>query len=165
LAPEMHLDAAIDQYPGALVTRAPRSPTTNTQWLPTCNSPVMRVAAERGYCCDVHCQNERCMMSTMETAVLIALLAWTGCASVGQPLAGKQDSKRYELKDGSVLIVDANGRMRMFNVDAGPISVRIGECGRSESCCCSIVRWPLQPVRLWSHRESRAKAEWTTSAD
>ena len=52
--------------------------------------------------------------------------ALTGCASVGQPLAEKQDSKRYELNDGSVLIVDANGQMRMFNVYGDPLYMKDG---------------------------------------
>jgi hypothetical protein len=66
------------------------------------------------------------MISKMKTAVLIASLALTGCASVGQPLAGKQDLKRYELNDGSVLIVDANGQMRMFNVYGNPLYMKDG---------------------------------------
>ena len=58
--------------------------------------------------------------------ILIAALVLTGCASVGQPLAGIQDSKRYELSDGSVLIVDADGRMRMFNVYGDPLYMKDG---------------------------------------
>ena len=66
------------------------------------------------------------MFLKTKIAILIAALALTGCASVGQPLAGKQDSKRYELSDGSVLIVDANGRMRMFNVYGDPLYMKDG---------------------------------------
>jgi hypothetical protein len=68
------------------------------------------------------------MMSKMEISVLIAAfaLALTGCASVGQPLAGEQDSKRYELNDGSVLMVDANGRMRMFSLYGNPLYMKDG---------------------------------------
>lgn len=66
------------------------------------------------------------MISKIRYAVLIALVALTGCASVGQPLAGKQDSKRYELNDGSILIVDANGQMRMFNVYGAPLYMKDG---------------------------------------
>ena len=66
------------------------------------------------------------MISKTTIASLIAALALTGCASVGQPLAGQQDSKRYELSDGSVLIVDANGRMRMFNVYGDPLYMKDG---------------------------------------
>jgi hypothetical protein len=64
------------------------------------------------------------MISKMKTVVLIASLALTGCASVGQPLAGKQDSRRYELNDGSVLIVDANDQMRMFNFYGDPLYMK-----------------------------------------
>ena len=64
------------------------------------------------------------MISKMKTAALITVVALTGsgCASVGQPLAEKQDSKRYEVNDGSVVIVDANGQMRMFNVYGAPLT-------------------------------------------
>lgn len=66
------------------------------------------------------------MISKMKTAVLITALALTGCASVGQPFAEKQESKRYEVNDGSVLIVDANGQMRMFNVYGAPLYMKDG---------------------------------------
>ena len=66
------------------------------------------------------------MVLKTKIAILIVALALTGCASVGQPLAGQQDSKRYELSDGSVLIVDANGRMRMFNVYGAPLYMKDG---------------------------------------
>jgi len=66
------------------------------------------------------------MILRTKIAALIAALALTGCASVGQLLAGEKDSKRYELSDGSVLIVDANGRMRMFNVYGDPLYMKDG---------------------------------------
>ena len=66
------------------------------------------------------------MILRTKIAALIAALALTGCASVGQPLAGEKESKRYELSDGSVLIVDANGRMRMFNVYGDPLYMKDG---------------------------------------
>jgi hypothetical protein len=66
------------------------------------------------------------MVLKTKCAILIVALALTGCASVGQLLADKQDSKRYELSDGSVLIVDANGRMRMFNVYGDPLYMKDG---------------------------------------
>jgi len=66
------------------------------------------------------------MVLKTKIGILIVALALTGCASVGQPLAGQQDSKRYELSDGSVLIVDANGRMRMFNVYGDPLYMKDG---------------------------------------
>jgi hypothetical protein len=50
----------------------------------------------------------------------------SGCASVGQPLSGDQNPKRYELKDGSSLIVDADGRMRMFNLYGDPLYMKDG---------------------------------------
>ena len=66
------------------------------------------------------------MFLKTKIAILIAALVLTGCASVGQPLAGEKESKRYELSDGSVLIVDANGRMRMFNVYGDPLYMKDG---------------------------------------
>jgi len=66
------------------------------------------------------------MILRTKITALIAALALTGCASVGQPLAGEKESKRYELSDGSVLIVDANGRMRMFNVYGDPLYMKDG---------------------------------------
>jgi len=55
------------------------------------------------------------MLPKTRIVALIAALALSGCASVVQTLSGDQHQQRYELKDGSILIVDADGRMRMFN--------------------------------------------------
>lgn len=66
------------------------------------------------------------MHSKMKIAALIAALTLTGCASVGQTLSGDQSAKRYELKDGSILLVDANGRMRMFNLYGDPLYMKDG---------------------------------------
>ena len=62
------------------------------------------------------------MHSKMKLAALIAALVLTGCASVGQV----ESQKRYELKDGSILIVDANGGMRMFNLYGEPLYMKDG---------------------------------------
>jgi hypothetical protein len=66
------------------------------------------------------------MNSKIKSAALVAALVLAGCASVGQSLSGDQTPKRYELKDGSVLIVDANGRMRMFNLYGEPLYMKDG---------------------------------------
>jgi hypothetical protein len=55
------------------------------------------------------------MLPKTRIVALIAALASSGCASVVQTLSGDRHQQRYELKDGSILIVDADGRMRMFN--------------------------------------------------
>lgn len=68
----------------------------------------------------------RMMRSKVMIAASIAALALTGCASVGQTLSGDQSPKRYELKDGSILIVDANGRMRMFTRYGDPLYMKDG---------------------------------------
>ena len=62
------------------------------------------------------------MRSKIKLAALIAALALTGCASVGQV----ESQKRHELKDGSILIVDANGGMRMFNLNGDPLYMKDG---------------------------------------
>lgn len=64
------------------------------------------------------------MRSRTTIAALVAALGLTACASVGQTLSGEQ--KRYELKDGSILIVDANGGMRMFNLYGDPLYMKDG---------------------------------------
>ena len=66
------------------------------------------------------------MFPKMKIAALITALALSGCASVGQTLSGDQNQKRHELKDGSILIVDANGRMRMFNLYGDPLYMKDG---------------------------------------
>lgn len=66
------------------------------------------------------------MFSKIKIVALIAALALSGCASVGQTLSGDQNQKRYELKDGSILIVDADGRMRMFNLYGDPLYMKDG---------------------------------------
>ena len=66
------------------------------------------------------------MFSKTTIAALIAAVALTGCASVGQPFSGDEKSQRYELKDGSILIVDADGRMRMFNLSGSPLYMKDG---------------------------------------
>lgn len=66
------------------------------------------------------------MFAKTKVAALIAALALSGCASVGQTPSGDQIQKRYELKDGSTLIVDADGRMRMFNLYGDPLYMKDG---------------------------------------
>ncbi len=66
------------------------------------------------------------MFAKAKVAALIAALGLSGCASVGQTLSGDQIQKRYELNDGSTLIVDADGRMRMFNLYGDPLYMKDG---------------------------------------
>ena len=66
------------------------------------------------------------MSSRTAITTFVAALASTGCALVGQTLAGDQYQKRHELKDGTVLIVDADGRMRMFNAYGDPMFMKDG---------------------------------------
>ena len=66
------------------------------------------------------------MSSRTAITTFVAALALTGCASVGQTLAGDQNQKRHELKDGTVLVVDADGRMRMFNAYGDPLFMKDG---------------------------------------
>jgi hypothetical protein len=66
------------------------------------------------------------MLSKTAITVFVAALVLSGCASVGQMFSGDSNQTRYELKDGSILIVDADGRMRMFNVYREPIYMKDG---------------------------------------
>lgn len=59
-------------------------------------------------------------------AALTAVLTLGGCVSVGPPVSGDPTPKRHELKDGSTLVVDADGRMRMFNLYREPIYMKDG---------------------------------------
>jgi hypothetical protein len=62
---------------------------------------------------------------TAITGFVVALVL-SGCGSLGQLLSADQNQKRYELKDGSILIVDGDGRMRMFNVYGDPNYMKDG---------------------------------------
>jgi hypothetical protein len=62
---------------------------------------------------------------TAITAFVVALVL-SGCGSLGQLLSADQNQKRYELNDGSILIVDADGRMRMFNPYGDPLYMKDG---------------------------------------
>jgi hypothetical protein len=66
------------------------------------------------------------MFPKTKIAALIVALALSGCASIGQTLSGDQTQKRYELKDGAILIVDADGRMRMFDSDGDRLYMKDG---------------------------------------
>ena len=66
------------------------------------------------------------MTSKVTIAALIAALVLNGCASIGQTSSADQNPKRFELKDGSILIVDADGRMRMFNRGGDPVYMKDG---------------------------------------
>lgn len=74
----------------------------------------------------VNSKEGRMKLSRMKSAALIAALALSGCASLGQTLSADQSPKRHELKDGSILIVDANGRMRMFDLYGAPLYMKDG---------------------------------------
>jgi hypothetical protein len=69
---------------------------------------------------------ERTMHAKMKNAALVTAFALGGCASVGQPLSGDSNSTRYELKNGSILLVDADSRMRMFNSYGDPLYMKDG---------------------------------------
>lgn len=66
------------------------------------------------------------MSSKIAITMLVTALLLSGCASLAQMLSGNENQARYELKDGSILIVDADGRMRMFNVYGNPIYMKDG---------------------------------------
>ena len=66
------------------------------------------------------------MLPKTTTLALIAALAVGGCASVATTPLPAQKQGSYELKDGSVLVVDANGRMRMYDLYRRPLFMKDG---------------------------------------
>ena len=80
------------------------------------------------------------MASKTTAVVLIAAMMLSGCASVGQMLSADQNQKRYELKDGSILIVDANGRMRMFNIYGDPVYMKDGVAMESQDGSVIVMK-------------------------
>lgn len=56
----------------------------------------------------------------------IASLAVAACAAGGQTASESQTSRRHALKDGKMLYVDADGRMRMFAPDGDRVYMKDG---------------------------------------
>lgn len=57
-------------------------------------------------------------------AILIAVLA--GCATTVPGVVGDQTTRRYVLADNHTLVVDGDGRMRMFDVYGEPVLMKDG---------------------------------------
>lgn len=57
---------------------------------------------------------------------VVAGLVVAGCATGGQSASGNQLSQRYALKDGNTLVVNADGRMRMFAPDGDRVYMKDG---------------------------------------
>jgi hypothetical protein len=66
------------------------------------------------------------MTSNVAVVALVVSLALAGCASTGPQFAGKQGQHSYALKDGATLVVDADGRMRMFDIYGRPVYMKDG---------------------------------------
>lgn len=58
---------------------------------------------------------------------LAASVALTACAQFGSGPNENRVTTRYELKDGTRLIVDPDGRMRMFDAWGRPVYMKDGE--------------------------------------
>jgi hypothetical protein len=58
--------------------------------------------------------------------VLITSLALAACATGGQSGSESNTSQRHVLKDGNTLLVDADGRMRMFAPDGDRVYMKDG---------------------------------------
>lgn len=56
-----------------------------------------------------------------------ASIALTACAQLGSAPDADRVTTRHELKDGSTLIVDPDGRMRMFDLWGRPLLMKDGE--------------------------------------
>ncbi len=65
---------------------------------------------------------------SISTAVylVVAAITLSGCASTSGLVSQAQPAKRYELRDGTILIVDADSPMRMFNVYGDPVYMKDG---------------------------------------
>ena len=59
-------------------------------------------------------------------ATVAVILALAGCAFAGPWPSEHQNQQRYTLKDGSTLVVDADGLMRMFDVYGKPLYMKGG---------------------------------------
>jgi len=57
---------------------------------------------------------------------LIASLSVAACATGGRSASESQTSQRQVLKDGNTLLVDADGRMRMFAPDGDRVYMKDG---------------------------------------
>jgi len=57
---------------------------------------------------------------------IVVVLAVAGCATGGQNAPASQPSQRYVLKDGNTLVVDPDGRMRMFAADGDRVYMKDG---------------------------------------
>lgn len=66
------------------------------------------------------------MKPTNVLVAIIAVLTVAGCATGGQNASENQPSKRLVLKDGNTLVVDADGRMRMFARDGDRVYMKDG---------------------------------------
>jgi hypothetical protein len=66
------------------------------------------------------------MFSTNLIATVAASIVLAGCAFVGPWQSDAQNQQRYALKGGSMLVVDADGRMRMFDIYGAPLYMKDG---------------------------------------
>lgn len=56
----------------------------------------------------------------------IAAAVFSGCAQLGAAPGASRAATSYELKDGSTLTINADGRMRMFDVYGRPLYMSDG---------------------------------------
>lgn len=62
--------------------------------------------------------------ATLAVVVLAGLIA--GCAGTGPTMLAGAAPERHELKDGTTLLVDANGGMRMFASNGSMVHMKGG---------------------------------------
>jgi len=65
-------------------------------------------------------------MKTTLALVAVAALALAGCAVTSGSAAPAQTSQRYVLENGDILLVDADGGMRMFDATGGRVMMKDG---------------------------------------
>lgn len=66
------------------------------------------------------------MKTKIALSAAAAALVLAGCATIGSGETGQQTTRRYVLADNSVLLVDPDGRMRMFDIYQQPIYMKDG---------------------------------------
>ena len=69
--------------------------------------------------------SDGCIMKTTLAFAAAASLAMAACATTGS-VSPDATSQRYVLKNGDVLLVDANGGMRMFDVSGYRVMMKDG---------------------------------------
>jgi hypothetical protein len=69
---------------------------------------------------------KKCTQAAIFFITVFSAAVLTGCAGTGPTASADRGQQGYELKDGSTLVVDANGQMRMFRPDGSKLHMAEG---------------------------------------